>query len=81
MQGSRSGSWQSPGIGGNGGDGGSPGEAANNGGGGQGDRATGPGGPGGGNGAAVRRTNSGISITYTGETDRILGPTNQDGVA
>ena len=69
------------GIGGNGGEGGSPGESANSGGGGTGNRATGPGGPGGGNGAAVRRTNSGISITYTGETDRILGPTNQDGVA
>lgn len=68
-------------FGGNGGDGGSPGEAADNGGGGQGDRQTGAGGAAGGNGAAVRRTNSGISISYTGETDRILGPTNQDGVA
>ena len=87
------GTWNAPGeggeggnadneaIGGDGGEGGSPGENANSGGGGSGDRATGPGGPGGGNGAAVRRTNSGISITYTGETDNIKGSTNVDGVA
>ncbi len=68
-------------IGGTGGEGGSPGENANNGGAGQGDRSTGPGGAGGGNGAAVRRTNGSISITYTGETDNIKGDTNVNGVA
>ena len=67
-------------IGGNGGDGGSPGEAADAGGAGQGDRSTGPGGSGGGDGAAVRRTNNNVNITYTGETDRIVGSKNVDGV-
>ena len=80
-EGGNGGNSDNEGIGGNGGDGGQPGEAANNGGGGSGNNGTGSGGAGGGNGAAVRRTNSGISISYTGETDRILGPTNQDGVA
>ena len=67
-------------IGGTGGDGGSPGEAADDGGAGQGDNSTGSGGEGGGDGAAVRRTNNNISITYIGETDRIVGSTNVDGV-
>ena len=80
-EGGNGGNSDNEGIGGNGGDGGQPGENADNGGGGSGNNGTGSGGAGGGNGAAVRRTNSGISITYTGETDRILGPTNQDGVA
>ena len=67
-------------IGGNGGDGGSPGETADDGGAGQGDNSTGPGGEGGGDGAAVRRFNNNVNITYTGETDRIVGAKNVDGV-
>ncbi len=80
-EGGNGGNADGEGIGGAGGDGGSPGEGADGGGHGSGNNSSGPGGSGGGNGAAVRRTNSGISITYTGETDRIIGPTNQDGVA
>jgi len=64
------------GKGGVGGDGGSIGETADDGGGGSGNNGESDGGEGGGNGSAVRRTNSSISISYTGETDRIVGSKN-----
>jgi len=67
-------------IGGNGGDGGSPGEVADDGGAGQGDNSTGSGGEGAGGGSAVRRTSSSITITYTGETDRIVGSKGDIGI-